>query len=167
MWCARCEVRGARCVVRSSRCEVRGTRYEIRGTWYVVRGTLVGPVGRAHAKMEIMYITWEPVGSEPPCHKGSWWGLHTPCTNFTQKKNELCFVNTRMLQIAHKFDACALFACSTCVCGTWYMVWGMRCGVCGTWCKVRSTWCEARGTRCKTLCMITEFKWLCVWRGDV
>ncbi len=105
-----------------ARCLVGSTRYEAQDTRYVVRGILVGSVRRAHAKMEIMYITWEPVGSEPPCLKGSWWGLHTPCTNLTQKWNELCFVTTRMLKIAHKFDACALFACSTCVCGTWYMV---------------------------------------------
>jgi hypothetical protein len=77
-----CQMRGAWCEVHGTKFEVRGTRHKIRDTWYVVRGTLVGSVGRAHAKMEIMYITWEPVGSEPPCHKGSWWGLYTPCTNF-------------------------------------------------------------------------------------
>jgi hypothetical protein len=56
----------ARCGVRGSWYEVRGARYEAQDTRYVVRGILVGSVGRAHAKMEIMYITWEPVGSEPP-----------------------------------------------------------------------------------------------------
>ena len=81
----RCDVPGAWCGARGAWYEVRGARYEAQDTRYVVRGTLVGSAGRAHAKMEIMYITWEPVGSEPPCHKGSWWGLHTPCTNFTQK----------------------------------------------------------------------------------
>ncbi len=149
MWCARCEVQGAWY-------EVRGARHKIRDTWYGVRGTLVGSVRRAHAKIDgnKMYKTWEPVGSEPPCQKGSWWGLHTPCTNVSQKWNELCFVNKRMLQIAHKFNACALFGMPG-MC-TWYMVWGMKCEVCGTWCKVRSTWCEARGTRFKTLCMIIQ-----------
>jgi hypothetical protein len=80
-----CQMRGAWCEVHGTKFEVRDTRHKIRDTWYVVRGTLVRSVGRAHAKMQIMYITWEPVGSEPPCHEGSWWGLHTPCANFTQK----------------------------------------------------------------------------------
>ena len=59
----------ARCLVRGAWYEVRGARYEAQDTRYVVRGILVGSVGRAHAKMEIMYITWEPAGSKPPCHK--------------------------------------------------------------------------------------------------
>jgi hypothetical protein len=140
-----CQMRGALCEVHGTKLEVRGTRHKIRDTWYVVRGTLVGSAGRAHAKMEIMYITWEPVGSEPPCHKGSWWGLHTPCTNFTQKKNELCFENTCMLQIAHKFDACALFGMPG-MC-TWYMVHGMRYEVRGMWYVVQGTEYVALGTR--------------------
>ncbi len=66
-----CQMRGAGCEVHGTKFVVRGTRHKIRDTWYVVRGRLVGSVGRAHAKMEIMYITREPVGSEPPCHKGA------------------------------------------------------------------------------------------------
>jgi len=58
-----CQMRGAWCEVHGTKFEVRDTRHMIRDTWYVVRGTLVGSVGRTHAKMEIMYITWEPVGS--------------------------------------------------------------------------------------------------------
>ncbi len=111
----------------------------------MVRGTLVGSVGRAHAKMEIMYITWVPVGSEPPCHKGSWWGLHTPCTKITQKWNELCFVNTRKLQIAHKLDACALFSMPG-MCMR-YVVHGMRYEVRGTWYVVQGTEYVVRGMR--------------------
>ncbi len=82
-----CQMRGAWCEVHGTKFEVRDTRHKILDTWYVVRGTLVGSVGRAHAEMEIMYITWEPVGSEPPCHKGSWWGLHTyPLHQFYTEK---------------------------------------------------------------------------------
>ena len=51
--------------------EVRGTRHKIRDTWYVVRGTLVGSAGRAHAKMEIMYITWGLLGQNPPAIRGA------------------------------------------------------------------------------------------------
>jgi hypothetical protein len=151
-----CQMRGAGCEVHSTKFEVRGTRHKIRDTWYVVRGTLVGSVERAHSKMEMMYITWVPVGSEPPCQKGSWWGLHTPCTNFTQKWNELCFVNTRMLQNSHKFNAWALFGMPS-MC-TWYVVHGMRYEVRGTWYVVQGTKYVVRGTRCKTLCMIIESK---------
>ena len=66
-----CQMRGAGCEVHGMKYEVRGTRHKIRDTWYVVRGTLVGSAGRAQAKMEIMYTTWEPVGSEPPAIRGA------------------------------------------------------------------------------------------------
>jgi hypothetical protein len=66
-----CQMQGAGCEVHGTKSEVRGTRHRIRDTWYVVRVTLDGSVGRAHAKKEIMYITWEPAGSKPPCHKGA------------------------------------------------------------------------------------------------
>ncbi len=49
-----------------------------------------------------MYLIWEIVGSEPPCQKGSWRGLpvhNSLCFEFTQKRNELCFVNTCMLTL--------------------------------------------------------------------
>jgi hypothetical protein len=66
----------------------------------VVRGTLAGSVRRSHAKIEIMYLIRELVGSEPPCQKGSWWGLQIPsASNLHKNGNELCFVNTRMLTL--------------------------------------------------------------------
>ncbi len=59
-----------------------------------------------------------------------------------------------MLQIAHKFDACALFGMPG-MC-TWYMVHGMRYEVRGMWYVVQGTEYVALGTRCKTPCMIIE-----------
>ena len=121
----RCDVPGAWRGVRGAWYEVRGARYEAQDTRYVVRGT--------------WYTCW--VCQEVTCkdrnivpNMGASW-VRTPlpegelvgaanalCFEFTQKWNELCFVNTRMLQNSHKFDACALFACPACVRGMWYMV---------------------------------------------
>jgi hypothetical protein len=97
------------------------------------------------------------------------------CFKFTQKWNELCFVNTRMLtlyssqvvkaplarwgargwippallislmQIAHKFDACVLFGIPS-VC-MWYMVHGMRYEVRGMRYVVHGTKYVVQGTR--------------------
>jgi hypothetical protein len=73
-------VPGAWCGVRGAWYEVRGARYEAQDTRYVVRGTgytcwvcqeVTCP------KIEIMYLIRELVGSEPPCQKGSWWGLQS------------------------------------------------------------------------------------------
>jgi len=52
-----------------------------------------------------------------------------------------------MLQIAHKFDACALFSMPG-MC-TWYMVHGMRYEVRGMWYVVQGTEYLVRGTRHK------------------
>ncbi len=91
-----CQVHGARCLVRNTKCEVRGRRYEMQSTWYVVHLLDL----RSPSKIEIMYLIWELVGSEPPCQKGSWWGLHNSlCFEFTQKWNELCFVNILTLTL--------------------------------------------------------------------
>jgi hypothetical protein len=163
----RCDVPDARCMVRGAWYEVRGARYEAQDTRYVVRGTGY-----------TCWVCWEGTCKDgndvhnmgaswvrTPLPEGELVGAAYPLHQFYTKMEWALLCKYTHAQIAHKFDACALFACSTCVCGTWYMVWGMRCGVCGTWCNVRSTWCEARATRCKTLCMITEFKWLCVEGG--
>ncbi len=130
----------------------------------------------------LKYLIQELVGSGPPRQKGSWWGLHNSlCFEFTQKWNELCFVNTPMLtlysrqaarrgsrgwvppallislmQIAHKSDACVLFDMPS-MC-TWYMVHGMRYEVRGIWYVVQGTECMVQGTRYKVqnTCMIME-----------
>ncbi len=134
-------MQGARCRVRGAWYEVQGARYEAQDTRYVVlyvaRGTLVGSIGRAYAKIEIMYITWEPVGSEPPCHKGSC----IPLAPILQKNG----MSSGILQIAHKFDKCALVGMPG-MC-TWYMVHAKRYEVRGMWYVVQGTEYLVRGTR--------------------
>ena len=58
---------------------------------------------------------------------------------------ELGFVNTRMLQTAHKFNACAPFGMPG-MC-TWYVVHGMRYEVRGMWYVVQGTEYVVQGTR--------------------
>ncbi len=73
-----CQVHGAGSKVLGTKYEVRDTRHKIRDTWYVVRGTLAESVRRSHAKIEIMYLTRELVGSKPPCQKGAGGGCKFP-----------------------------------------------------------------------------------------
>jgi hypothetical protein len=138
IWCVMYEVRGAWYVVRSTRCKARGMRYEIRGTWYVAH--LIGLSGGHMTMTEILLHTW-----------------------FTQKWNELCFVNIRLLILyssqagwintpcsagiptpefhtpkALKFRCINLSWHAYSMC-SWYVVWGMKCEVRSTWCKVRGT----------------------------
>jgi hypothetical protein len=173
-----CQVHGAGCGVRGAWYEVRGARYEAQDTRYVVRGT-------GYTCWVCQEVTCKDRNNVPntgaswvrtPLQEGELVGAaNSLCFEFTQKWNELCFVNTRMLtlysiqagqsplarwgargwiplallislmQIAHKFDACVLFGMHS-ACMR-YMVHGMRYEVRGMRYMVHSTEYVVRGTR--------------------
>ena len=76
----RCDVPGAWCGARGAWYEVRGARYEAQDTRYVVPGTwyTCWACPEVTCKEGTIYLILELVGSEPPCQKGSWWGLQMP-----------------------------------------------------------------------------------------
>ena len=119
----------------------------------MVRGTLAGSVRRSHAKIEIRNVL--NIGASwvrTPLPEGELVGAaNALCFEFTQKWNEPCFVNTRMLtlyssqagqsppgkvgcqgldtpctaNISHANSSQMLvsfLACPACVRGKWYMV---------------------------------------------
>jgi hypothetical protein len=172
----RCDVPGAWCGVRGAWYEVRGARYEAQDTRYVVRGT--------------WYTCW--VCQEVTCkdrnnvpNMGASW-VRTPlpegelvgaanalCFEFTQKWNEPCFVNTRMLTLCSRqagqsppgkvgcqgldtpCTANISHANSSqiwCLCPFWhaqrvYVVHGTWYEVWGARYEVRGAWYEVRGAR--------------------
>ncbi len=83
----RCDVPGAWCRVRGAWYEVRGARYEAQDTRYVVRGTwyTCWVCQEVTCKDRKMYLIRELVGPEPPCQKGSWWGLQIPSASILHK----------------------------------------------------------------------------------